>query len=152
MSEKLSLAKSDSSDAKPWYHKGLRFQCTECGQCCTGSPGYVWVSDEEIASIAEYLKLSIETFAARYLRKVDDRYSLLEKQRGKEYDCVFLQGKKCMVYPVRPKQCRTFPWWPGNVSSPEAWQSAASTCEGIRPDAPIVPFETIEKARKQHDK
>ena len=30
------------SDA--WYaEEGLAFECTGCGDCCTGAPGYVWV-------------------------------------------------------------------------------------------------------------
>ena len=28
-----------------WYHLGLRFQCTGCGDCCTGAPGYVWINN-----------------------------------------------------------------------------------------------------------
>ena len=38
---------------KPWYADGLRFACTQCGNCCTGEPGFVWVNDAEIAAIAE---------------------------------------------------------------------------------------------------
>ena len=38
-------------DGKPWYAEGLRFKCTECGQCCTGAPGYVWVNEEEVAFV-----------------------------------------------------------------------------------------------------
>ena len=34
--------------ATPWYKDGLRFQCTGCGDCCTGGPGYVWVNQAEI--------------------------------------------------------------------------------------------------------
>ena len=32
----------------PWYGGGLRFTCTQCGNCCTGQPGYVWISKKEI--------------------------------------------------------------------------------------------------------
>ncbi|MFM7740581.1 MAG: YkgJ family cysteine cluster protein, partial [Planctomycetota bacterium] len=31
------------SAAEPWYKDGLRFQCSQCGDCCTGGAGYVWV-------------------------------------------------------------------------------------------------------------
>lgn len=131
----------------PWYKDGLRFGCTGCGQCCTGSPGYVWVSLEEIEAIAEYLKLSVDEFALRYLRQVEEDYSLREHPHN--YDCVFLKEKKCQIYPVRPKQCRTFPWWKGVVESEEAWQKAAKRCEGINhPDAPIVPLEKILEGLK----
>ena len=35
-----------------WYRDGLQFECTQCGNCCTGDPGYVWVTPEEIKAIA----------------------------------------------------------------------------------------------------
>ncbi|MEI8366501.1 MAG: YkgJ family cysteine cluster protein [Parachlamydiaceae bacterium] len=145
----LSNDEAQTAADKPWYAEGLRFKCTECGQCCTGAPGYVWVTKEEIVALATHLNLSLKEFSKKYLRHVYGRYSLLEKKDS--HDCIFLKDKKCQVYMARPTQCRTFPWWPGHLSSPESWQEAASSCEGIRPDAPIVPFDTIEKARQQHE-
>jgi Fe-S-cluster containining protein len=130
-----------SPNDKPWYSEGLRFKCTECGKCCTGAPGFAWVNDEEIQAIADYLKMSVKDFGKRYLRFVRGRYALVEM---KNYDCVFLKDKKCSIYPVRPNQCRTFPWWLQNLTSPEAWKEAASYCEGISNDAPVVPLEVIE--------
>ena len=80
------------SNEKPWYSEGLRFKCTECGQCCTGAPGYAWVTDEEIKAIADYLKITVKDFGKRYLRFAKGRYALVEK---KNYDCIFLKDKKC---------------------------------------------------------
>lgn len=127
-----------------WYAKGLRFSCTGCGKCCTGAPGYTWVTLDEIVAIAAYLQLSIDQFAARYLRQIGDRYSL--KENFVTHACVFLQDNKCQIYPVRPEQCRTFPWWIENLESEEAWQNAARRCEGINhPGAELVSSETIEQ-------
>ena len=39
----------------PWYRYGLSFECTQCGNCCTGGPGFVWVEEEEIRAIADFL-------------------------------------------------------------------------------------------------
>lgn len=129
------------SDDKPWYSEGLRFKCTECGQCCTGAPGYAWVTDEEIQKIADYLKMDVKAFGRKYLRFVRGRYALVER---KNYDCIFLKDRKCSVYPVRPTQCRTFPWWVQNLTSPEAWKEAAQYCEGINDEAPLVSIDVIE--------
>lgn len=139
MSDSLKVLK----DEKPWYSEGLRFKCTECGQCCTGAPGYAWVTDKEIEAIAAYLKMTVKDFSKKYLRYVNGRYSLLEKKIS--FDCIFLKDKKCQIYPVRPSQCRTFPWWVYNLSSPEAWEEAAKHCEGINPEAPVVPFKIIQE-------
>lgn len=126
-----------------WTDKGLFFSCTGCGKCCTGSPGYVWVTEEECKAIAEYLELSFKDFMMRYVRQVGDRYSLVE--RRKNYDCIFLDGKKCTIYPHRPKQCKTFPWWKEHLSSPKAWEDLASYCEGVNhPEASLVSIKEIE--------
>lgn len=130
----------------PWYGEGLRFECTGCGQCCTGSPGYIWVDEEEIVKIADYLKMTIDEFSSRFLRRVKGKFSLLEMP--KTFDCIFLKDNKCQIYPVRPTQCKTFPWWPRHLKSAEDWKEAASHCEGIRLDAPIVPKEIIEQQLK----
>ena len=126
-----------------WYAEGLRFKCTGCGECCTGAPGYVWVSEEEIQTIARHLNLSINEFSQKYLRRVKGRISLIELP--KTFDCIFLKDKKCQIYEIRPMQCRTFPWWPQNLKSKEDWKEAARFCEGIQIDAPVVPFDTIEE-------
>ncbi len=113
----------------PWYHKGLCFQCTGCGDCCTGAPGYVWVNKAEIEVIAASIKVDIETFEKHYVRSVGIRKSLVEFPNG---DCVFFDGEKriCQIYGVRPRQCRTWPFWHSNLRSPETWQEMAEWCPG----------------------
>lgn len=113
--------------SKRWYREGLSFSCTRCGDCCTGAPGYVWVEREEIEALAGFLGLSIDKFGERYLRKVSGRYCLVEKPGG---DCVFFDGG-CTVYPARPTQCRTFPFWRSHLKSQRAWDEVAGECPGI---------------------
>src|SRR5438067_1390556 len=114
---------------QPWYGEGLSFTCTQCGNCCTGGPGYVWISEVEIGRLAEYLKISREEVLEKYCRRLGGRISLKENRAvGGNYDCVFLkeeEGSKkriCTVYPVRPLQCRTWPFWEGNLESRENWE------------------------------
>lgn len=133
------------SESSPWYQKGLHFKCTGCGKCCTGTPGYVWINEEEMADMAAFLKISVGDFKKRYVRKVGSRYSLTELKRN--YDCVFLKDGKCQVYMARPIQCRTYPFWPQNLQSPDAWEETAKACEGISACAPIVSVETIEEEK-----
>lgn len=129
---------------EPWYKDGLRFNCTQCGKCCTGGPGYVWVEEKEIEAMAAFLKITVEEFILKYTRQAHGRRALLEDRRS--YDCVFLKGRKtCTVYGARPRQCRTFPWWKENLDTPESWKKAAMSCEGINPDAPIVSLTEIQK-------
>src|SRR4249919_1118883 len=113
----------------PWFKDGLRFECTQCGDCCTGAPGYVWVNDEEISALAEFVGVPIDEFEAKYVRKLGKRKSLIEFENG---DCVFFDGKerKCKVYGARPRQCRTWPFWDSNIESPAAWQQTCQVCPG----------------------
>lgn len=133
-----------------WYQEGLKFKCTECGKCCTGAPGYVWVSEKEMEEMAAFLNLTLKDFMRIYVRRVGQRYSLNES--SKTFDCVFLKEKKCQVYGARPLQCRTYPWWPDNLRTPASWKETAQTCEGINEDAPLVSFEMIEENRKKHER
>ncbi len=131
-----------------WYKKGLRFKCTGCGQCCTGEPGYVWLSTEEIDAIATHLGISRPQFLQTYTRSIFGRVSLREDRIT--YDCIFLKDKKCQIYSVRPLQCRTFPWWKENLSTPEQWKEASRRCEGIdHEDAPVVSFKVIEEEKNR---
>lgn len=126
----------------PWYKDGLRFTCTECGKCCTGAPGFVWVTVKEMEAIANHLNMPLDLFKRKYVRMRNNRYSLIEK-KSQNNDCIFLEGKKCQIYQVRPKQCRTFPWWKENLNSEESWKLAALECEGINDQAPLVPLSEI---------
>lgn len=135
---------TSSSSPTPWFKDGLRFKCTECGQCCTGTTGYVWITEDEIDNMAKALNISGESFKRQYVRQRDNRYALIErKMQNGDFDCIFLKDKKCMVYQARPVQCRTFPWWQENIHSKESWQEAAASCEGINDEAPLVPYSQI---------
>lgn len=113
----------------PWYRDGLRFECTACGDCCTGAPGYVWVDDEEIAALAEVMAMEVVDFERRFVRTVDGGKSLVEHADG---DCVFLdpQSRRCRVYAVRPVQCRSWPFWDSNLASQRAWEATCRVCPG----------------------
>lgn len=110
-----------------WYKDGLKFECTQCGHCCTGAPGYVWIQIQDIYRIAEFLGIDDREFVRKYVRKVDQKLSLIELAGG---NCVFYENG-CKIYPVRPSQCRTFPFWPEIVNRGSSWDKAAKECPGM---------------------
>jgi len=134
----------------PWYVAGLSFECAGCGNCCSGpEEGYVWVTDAEVEAIVAHLGLTEPECRRRYVRQVGRRFSLREVPGCN--DCVFLtapspQGRTCRIYPVRPLQCRTWPFWPSNLVTPEDWAWAARRCPGIN-RGPLFPFRHIEEKR-----
>lgn len=135
-----------SAEAKPWYGEGLRFQCTGCGDCCTGAPGFVWLNKADVAALAEECGLPVEKFEQRYVREVGIRKSLKEFANG---DCVFFDNKsrKCQVYNARPRQCRTWPFWDSNLSTPESWAETCEACPGSG-KGKLYQLEQIEKQRQ----
>src|SRR5881227_3002535 len=80
---------------QPWYADGLQFTCSQCGNCCTGGPGFVWLTEVEIERLAEHLKLSIDDTIEQYCRKLHGKFSLKESRGpGGSWDCVFLREQK----------------------------------------------------------
>ncbi len=114
-----------------WYRGGLAFECTQCGNCCSGpTQGFVWVDDDEIRELAFALSMSdVDEFERRFVRRVGIHRSLVEYSDG---DCIFLdpESRTCTVYNARPKQCRTWPFWRDNIASPKAWARTAKQCPG----------------------
>jgi len=118
----------------PWYAGGLHFECVRCGRCCSGpDEGYIWVTKREIKLIADFLKISPEQCRRKFLKRIGHRTTIIEHHSTK--DCIFLQEsnsrKKCIIYPVRPSQCRIWPFWSSNLKSPAAWNQTAKKCPGI---------------------
>ncbi len=141
MDAELELQKPDQDE--PWFSHGLKFKCTGCGQCCTGSPGYVYLSLEDLKRLSAHFQISEPDFLKKYARQVEDQYALLD--RPGSYDCIFLKNNQCSVYGARPTQCRTFPWWIHHLRNPEDWEEASKRCEGINhPEAPLVPSLHIQ--------
>lgn len=133
---------------KPFYRgRKLRFACTGCGACCTGAAeDYVAVDAKEQEMIRAYLDVSRRWFRRRYLVRLDQHTEGLASAANG--DCVFLDAaKRCRIYAVRPRQCRTYPFWPEIVASRQAWQREAKRCEGIGCGAQI-PLRRIEIALK----
>lgn len=127
---------------KPWYSEGLRFECTGCGDCCTGAPGYVWVNQEEIRALASLVGVDLAEFESKYVRRAGNRRSLVELSGG---DCVFFdnQTRRCTVYEARPRQCRTWPFWESNLETPRTWRETCRACPGAG-QGTLIPLEEIE--------
>ena len=132
---------------QPWYQDGLRFGCRQCGRCCAGEPGYVWVNEAEITAIATRLGLNRDMFVANFVRNVGERKSLVELPDG---DCIFLDReiKGCKVYEERPVQCRTWPFWDSNIDTANSWKKTAKFCPGCNMGELHCAEEIADKRRQ----
>lgn len=110
-----------------FFDRGLRFGCQQCGACCTGAPGTIYVSPDEIVSIAAHLQIRPRDLMDQFLYPYQDSHSIREDERG---HCRFyLDG--CAIYPARPFQCRSFPFWFCNLRSEARWNKIQRQCPGI---------------------
>ena len=128
---------------EPWYRDGLKFSCTGCGNCCTGAAGAVWVDEDDLERIAQHLDKPIGEIRLMHTRVLRGKISLTEFPNG---DCVFFDGQTrgCKIYPVRPLQCRTWPFWKSNIADEQAWQQTVNECPGAG-CGELVQLEEIER-------
>ena len=153
--------------------KSLPFECTACGKCCQRD-GDVYMNRSEFTAVAAFLNMSEDAFIRTYSQHVlmDEKEQVAWvhfSSKGLGH-CVFLEPdtRHCRIHPVKPVQCRTYPFYPSLLKSPEAWaaecrrsdddfesslpvgSTTASGCEGMKPiDDPTanvmegVPIETV---------
>ncbi len=114
---------------KKFYQDGLRFECQGDGRCCRsrGEYGYVYLSFSDRRRLAAHFKMTLSQFTGQYTEKEDGQYQLKYPDR----DCPFFRDNRCTVYPARPRQCRTWPFWPENMKR-AVWENEIATyCPGI---------------------
>ena len=132
---------------KPFYADGLRFECTQCGNCCKihGRYAYVYLIEKDVAAMSTYLGLSEPDFLERYCEAQDGWIVV----RMDEPACPFLtEDNRCRIYPVRPKQCATWPFWEENLT-PEAWEGPVKECCPGIGKGELVPAEEVLRIARE---
>ena len=110
-----------------FFDEGIFFECEQCGACCTGDPGAVYVNKDNLANIARFLSMEIVVLSKRHFYPFKNGFSIKEYPDG---SCHFYNNG-CRIYPVRPLQCRLFPFWFNNLRSRKQWFRVAKQCPGI---------------------
>ena len=107
------------------------FDCTQCGQCCTGFGG-TYVNDHEIKRIAAFIACDPATFTRKYCDRSGSKWVITQ---GTNDSCIFFD-KNCTIHPVKPYMCRAWPFLRTIIKNPENWTAMAKSCRGIKPDVP----------------
>jgi len=87
------------------------FECLCCGGCCAIN-GFVCVSANELQEIARRLGLSVADAHERYTvkRLIAGHEAVVLRDHLGTTRCIFLNDEnRCIVHPVKPRQCREFP-------------------------------------------
>jgi Fe-S-cluster containining protein len=107
---------------------GVRFTCQPgCTRCCD-QKGFVYLTEDNLRAAARYQGMSAAAFERKYVYRT--RYTL-RFRKPRDRQCPFLQSGGCSIHPVKPDQCRLFPFWPELVESGKAWSETAGWCPGI---------------------
>ncbi|MCU0662258.1 MAG: YkgJ family cysteine cluster protein [Myxococcota bacterium] len=140
-----------SAPARPrFYDAGIAFECIACGRCCEthGDYSYVYLADADIDAISAYLGVLRHELLERTCLSEDGWVFL----KSTSSDCLFLRDGRCLIYPVRPKQCATWPFWFENLRSEETWNGPVrACCKGIGEGRlhSALEVESIARARDE---
>lgn len=127
---------------------GVRFTCQAgCTKCCEVS-GYVYLTEEDLTNAARHLGMTAAAFERQYVYRTRHMRRLRKPGRGKQ--CHFLANGGCQIHPVKPVQCRLFPFWPELVGSRRAWRKTGEWCPGIGQGPLIQIGAAMETASEMH--
>lgn len=93
--------------------------------------------------MAAFSKMSVKEFESKYIYRTRHLLRLRKPRIGQ---CHFLENGGCSVHPVKPVQCRTFPFWPDLVEDRKQWNQTRKYCPGIGKGQLIQIGEAMEIA------
>jgi Fe-S-cluster containining protein len=121
---------------EPFYKDGLKFSCQRCSACCRFDPGFVNLSEQDLAALQTWSGLDRETVITtwcRWVNRGDGEEYLCLKEKA-DFDCI-LWDNGCIAYESRPIQCSSYPFWASLVSDEDWWEANARDCPGINKGA-----------------
>lgn len=104
-----------------------KFACTQCGQCCR-EPGFVFFDESEQAAAGKLFNMSGEAFRERFLVETEIGWAV---EVPDDSACVFLLDSVCTIPSAKPRQCRTYPFWPEISGDFGRWLAEGRQCPGI---------------------
>ena len=113
--------------------------------------GYVYMTEEDVTKAAAFLGLPQAQFEGQYIYRTR-HMRRIRKPRGKAKQCPFLDLSGCGIHPVKPVQCRLFPFWPELVESPQEWRRTAKWCPGIGQGDLVQIGTALETAHEMREK
>lgn len=124
------------------FRRGVRFQCTRWGACCSSLRSPVPLTSRDVERLSGHLRLSAQTFVNRHCLHLLDRVHVGERtvdipslalRVPPSGRCVFLaDSSECAVHPAKPAACARAPFLEFVAESPEAvWKELVAACPGV---------------------
>jgi uncharacterized protein len=128
--------------------EALRFECQPgCTECCR-QKGFVYLTDADLPRMADFLGLTAQQFASKYVYRTKNRMRL---RVPRDVNCYFLLEGGCSIHPAKPTQCRIFPYWPELLESRREWRKTARYCPGIGKGPLVQISDAREQAREMRE-
>jgi Fe-S-cluster containining protein len=89
----------------------------------------VYLTEDDLRQAASHLGMTPHEFEGRYVYRT--RHMRRLRKPGGGAQCHFLKDGGCSIHPVKPVQCRLFPFWPELVESRVHWNATGRWCPGI---------------------
>lgn len=107
------------------------FTCRKCGECCKGYGG-TFITDRDVELISEYIGVTPADLVEKYCERSGGKPVLA---RGENGYCIFWKDV-CTIHPVKPRMCAAWPFINALRADINNWRAMASSCPGMRTDAP----------------
>ena len=105
----------------------------------------MYLTEHDVTRAAQFLGLTPADFEQRYIYRTRHLRRLRIPRGGL---CRFLRPDGCSIHPVKPTQCRAFPFWPELVRSARGWRKTAKYCPGIG-KGPLIQIETARQVARE---
>lgn len=105
------------------------------------------MTDAELDAIFAFAKARDMELALTHLKLEQEGVWSIPIPKGGACPLLDDEGK-CTVHPVKPWQCRAYPFWPEVMLTRAAWREEAEFCEGMN-RGPSHAAELIEEVMRQ---
>lgn len=118
---------------------GIKFKCCRCGECCK-TIGRVYLYFTDIQDISAKLVCSIQDFIQKFCEFRIERFNFKDRvfffeilaiSKGKNNECIFLNGEVCMIHAFKPLQCKLAPFIDPIITDESIWSAFYEKCIGF---------------------
>jgi Fe-S-cluster containining protein len=125
--------------------EGFRFECQPgCSACCE-MEGEVYLTEEDLVRIASHLSLEPADFEEKYVHRT---VRSLRLRKPSDRQCLFHREGRCSIHPIKPVQCRVFPFWTEIIETHATWDETAQRCPGMN-KGPLIQIETAQEISEE---
>lgn len=108
----------------------------------------MYLTEQDVERAAQFLGISAAEFERRHVYRTKNQRRL---RMPRHASCTFLTPEGCSIHPVKPVQCRIFPFWPELLEDKREWKRTARWCPGIG-KGELIQIETARTlAREMRD-